>query len=51
MQEKEVRGTMVRHYWKAPLDGLVKVNWDVAVDIHTKEMGIGVIVIDSTGEV
>jgi hypothetical protein len=37
------------HRWKAPLGGLMKVNWDVVVDMHN--MGIGVIDRDLIGEV
>lgn len=37
------------HRWKAPLSGLMKVNWDVVVNMHN--LGIGVIDRDLIGEV
>jgi len=37
--------------WRAPRDGWLKVNWDAALHIQTKKMGIGVVVRNETGEV
>ena len=42
---------MVCHCWTVPFEGIVKVNWNAAVDIHNKNMSINVIVCDLIGEV
>jgi hypothetical protein len=37
--------------WQKPLEGILKVNWDVAVDGGRKRIGMGAIVRDSDGKV
>ncbi|XP_042974746.1 uncharacterized protein LOC122306383 [Carya illinoinensis] len=37
--------------WKAPREGLVKINWDAAYDLKSKRMGIEVVIRDAKGEV
>jgi hypothetical protein len=32
--------------WKPPPRGIVKLNWDAAIDSKTKRMGVGVVVRD-----
>lgn len=36
--------------WKAPPDGMYKINWDVAIDSKNMCMGIGIIVRDCEGQ-
>lgn len=36
--------------WQKPLEGTLKVNWDAAVDVVRKRMGMGVVVRDHGGE-
>jgi ribonuclease HI len=37
--------------WKTPPKGIMKLNWDAAIDRNKKLMGIGIVVRDFTGEV
>jgi hypothetical protein len=41
---------VVCHRWTIPFEGVVKVNWNAAIDIHNKNMSIDVIVCDLIGE-
>jgi hypothetical protein len=45
------RTQSVRQLWRRPPEGVVKVNWDAALDKDTKMMGVGVIVRDERGDV
>lgn len=44
-------GVTVRIPWQKPAVGVFKANWDAALDLTSKRMGVGVIVRDSTGTV
>ncbi|GLT72939.1 hypothetical protein SLA2020_448330 [Shorea laevis] len=37
--------------WKKPVDGVIKLNWDAAIDERNNRMGVGVIFRDATGAV
>lgn len=37
--------------WKKPSDGVIKANWDVAIDTLNNRMGVGVILRDAHGTV
>ncbi|XP_040994279.1 uncharacterized protein LOC121245522 [Juglans microcarpa x Juglans regia] len=37
--------------WKVPSEGFVKANWDAAINLNLRMMGIGVIIWDERGEV
>lgn len=37
--------------WKGPDIGWLKANWDVALNIERKRVGIGVVIKDTTGRV
>ena len=50
VDEHEVRrGDLQR--WECPPHGWFKLNWDVAIDIHSKCMGFGAIIWDMNGRV
>ncbi|GLT53802.1 hypothetical protein SLA2020_270480 [Shorea laevis] len=49
-QEVPLHNPIVPH-WKAPPDGVYKINWDAAIDKSRRIMGVGVIVRDGEGEV
>lgn len=40
-----------RRRWKLPPEGVVKTNWDDALDISNKRMGVGVVVRDASGAI
>jgi hypothetical protein len=41
--------SQIRLRWILPLEGMVKTNWDAAVDIPNKKVGVGVVVRDEGG--
>lgn len=49
--EHKVTCGTVEEKWKPPPRGISKVNWDAAIDVGKKLMGVGVVVRDSTGGV
>ncbi|XP_042984282.1 uncharacterized protein LOC122313374 [Carya illinoinensis] len=46
-----VRVHRERVRWRAPREGVVKVNWDAAYELKNKKMGLGVVIRDGEGEV
>ncbi|GLT53961.1 hypothetical protein SLA2020_271950 [Shorea laevis] len=41
----------VRPKWSKPESGMVKANWDAAIDSQSQRMGIGMVLRDETGSV
>jgi ribonuclease HI len=37
--------------WEAPPTGIVKCNWDAAIDAHGRRMGVGIVVRNHAGDV
>jgi ribonuclease HI len=37
--------------WKKPDEGMIKANWDAALDIQTQRMGVGTVLRDAAGRV
>ena len=40
-----------RRTWQAPSDGILKANWDVALNHHSERIGIGIVIRDQEGNV
>jgi hypothetical protein len=50
-QPDPVKRISVYQQWVKPLDGWVKVNYDAAIELPAKRVGIGVVIRDASGEV
>ncbi|KAF5461926.1 hypothetical protein F2P56_017985 [Juglans regia] len=49
---QEIReGNRMDRKWKRPMPGLYKLNFDAAVDLKNRRIGIGIVIRDSNGEV
>lgn len=45
------QGPKARVRWKAPPAGMIKCNWDAAVDVVGRRMGVGIVIRSHEGEV
>jgi hypothetical protein len=46
-----ITGVLATQSWKAPLPGMYKINWNVAIDSKNRRMGSGIIARDCEGQV